>query len=97
MGNPGDSLRRLAGPFPAAVVVRARATTRGHPRTINSLRAFPQSQDDLAKQFSISQGEVSRIVNGELYADVPTGEREQELIKAIERADAEMMASSPVV
>lgn len=63
-----------------------------------------QTQEDLSKRFGISQGEVSRIVNGELYARVPPGTKEQEQIarkkainEQVERLYAEAMARIPRV
>lgn len=58
-------------------------------------RTGTETQEDLAKRFGISQGEVSRIVSGELYADVLTGERERALRETLERAYADLMASIP--
>ena len=111
--NPALSLAALAGKFGVTVMTisrvlrgevhreeKARKLT---PREVQDLRYLArtkpenQSQEELAKQFGISQGEVSRIVSGELYADVPTGDRERALTEAIERAYIDLMASIPVV
>lgn len=77
---------------------RARKLT---PQQVQELRylarASTETQEDLAKRFGITQGEVSRIVSRELYADVPTGERERALRETIERAYAEARARIPVV
>lgn len=55
-------------------------------------------------RFGISQGEVSRIVNGELYAHVPPATKEQEQIARkrvitewVERKYARALASIPRV
>jgi transcriptional regulator with XRE-family HTH domain len=61
------------------------------------------TQEDLSKRFGISQGEVSRIVSGELYARVPPSTKEQDqiarkkaILEAADRALAQLMASIPV-
>ncbi|WNG45891.1 MarR family transcriptional regulator [Archangium minus] len=83
---------------------RARKLT---PQEVQELRYLARTgtftQEDLSMRFGLSQGEVSRIVNGELYAHVPPATKEQEQAarkKArdewIEREYARAMASIPL-
>lgn len=62
------------------------------------------TQEELATRFGLSQGEVSRVVSGELYANVPPSTKEQEQIarkkaitEIVKRRYADLMASIPVV
>jgi transcriptional regulator with XRE-family HTH domain len=64
------------------------------PEDVQQLRYLARTdtltQGDLAERFGLSQGEVSRIVNGELYADVSPSAEEQAQIARLE-AIAEMV------
>jgi transcriptional regulator with XRE-family HTH domain len=114
--NPALSLNDLAAKFGVTAMSvsrvlrgevhrkeRARKLT---PQEVQELRYLARTgnftQEEVSTRFGLSQGEVSRIVNGELYAHVPPATKEQEQAarkKArdewIEREYARAMASIP--
>lgn len=119
--DPALTLADLAGKFgvtPMSVsrvlrgeVHRKERARKLPPQEVQELRYLARTglvtQEEVSKRFGISQGEVSRVVSGQLYAHVPPGTKEQEQIarkKAIaewvEREGAKVEAfvrSLPVV
>jgi DNA-binding MarR family transcriptional regulator len=115
--NPGISLAGLAGKFgvtPMSVsrvlrgdVHRKEKARKLPPQEVQELRFLARegllTQEALANRFGLSQGEVSRIVNGQIYASVPPGTKEQEQLarqraiqEKIKRMYEELRASIPL-
>jgi DNA-binding MarR family transcriptional regulator len=114
--NPGISLAELAGKYgvtPMSIsrvlrgeVHRKEKARKLTPQEVQELRYLAReglwTQEALATRFGLSQGEVSRIVKGQIYASVPPCTKEQEqlarqraIVEQVDREYARLMASIP--